>query len=47
MANPCLDYLLNPGFQGVNRPFVSSFENSTDSTSTRKILPSNYRNKGL
>ena len=25
-----LDYLIDPGFQGVNRPFVVLFENTTD-----------------
>ena len=30
--NPYLDYLIDPGFQGVNRHFVLSFENTTDRT---------------
>ena len=28
--NPYLDYLIDPSFQGVNRRFVLSFENTTD-----------------
>ena len=36
VPNPCLDYLIDPGFQGVNRLFVSSFENSKDRTVHRK-----------
>ena len=28
----CLDYLIDPSFQGVNRIFVLSFENNVDST---------------
>ena len=30
--NPYLDYLINPSFQGVNRLFVLSFENTTYGT---------------
>ena len=32
MPNPYLDYLINPSFQGVDRLFISSFENITDTT---------------
>ena len=28
--NRYLDYLIDPGFQGVNRIFILSFENRTD-----------------
>ena len=28
--NRCLNHLINPGFQGVNRLFVLSFENGND-----------------
>ena len=31
--NRYLNYLINPGFQGVNRLFVLSFENENDRTS--------------
>ena len=31
--NRYLNYLINPRFQGVNRPFVLSFENENDRTS--------------
>ena len=31
--NRCLNYLINPSFQGVNRLFVLSFENENDRTS--------------
>ena len=30
MPNPCLDFLLEPRFQGVNTLFVLSFENKED-----------------
>ena len=30
MPNPYLDYLIDPGFQGVNRLFALLFENTTD-----------------
>ena len=30
--NRCLNYLINPSFQGVNRLFVFSFENENDRT---------------
>ena len=40
MPDSCLDYLIDPGFQGVNRLFVSSFENSKDRTvHTKHYLP--------
>ena len=29
----CLNHLIDPRFQGVNRPFVSSFENKNGRTS--------------
>ena len=32
MPNTYLDYLIDPSFQGVNRHFVLSFENTTDRT---------------
>ena len=38
--NQYLDFLINPGFQGVNRPFVLSFQNNVGRTSyTRYYLP--------
>ena len=38
--NQCLDYLIDPSVQGVNRLFVLSFENNTAWTSlTRYYLP--------
>ena len=38
--HPYLDYLIDPGFQGVNRLFVLSFRNNTDRTvHTRYYLP--------
>ena len=38
--NRYLDFLLNPGFQGVNRLFVLSFQNTSSRTnSTRYYLP--------
>ena len=29
-SNQCLDYLIEPSYQGVNRLFVLSFENAND-----------------
>ena len=38
--NRCLNYLINPSFQGVNRLFVLTFENENDRTShTTYYLP--------
>ena len=38
--NPYLDYLIDPSFQGVNRLFVLSFENTTDrALNTKYYLP--------
>ena len=38
--NPYLDYLINPSFQGVNRVYVLSFQNTTDRTvHTKYYLP--------
>ena len=38
--NPYLDYLIDPSFQGVNRLFVLSLENTTDRTvHTKYYLP--------
>ena len=38
--NQYLDFLINPSFQGVNRPFVLSFENPDGRTRyTRYYLP--------
>ena len=38
--NQCLDYLIDPSVQGVNRLFVLSFENNTAwTTFTRYYLP--------
>ena len=31
--NRCLNHLVNPSFQGVNRLFISSFKNEDDRTS--------------
>ena len=39
--NRCLNYLIGPSFQGVNRPFVLPFENETDrKIHTKYYLPS-------
>ena len=38
--NPCLDFLINPRFQGVNRVFVLLFENKENRTvQTKYYLP--------
>ena len=34
--NPNLNHLVEPGFQGVNRPFVLAFENDDDRTSNEQ-----------
>ena len=40
MPNPYLDYLTDASFQGVNRLFVLSFENTADRTvQTKYYLP--------
>ena len=40
MPNPYLDYLTDPSFQGVNRPYVLPFGNTTDKTGhTKYSLP--------
>ena len=40
MQNPYLGYLIDPSFQGINRFFVLSFENTTDTTvHTKYYLP--------
>ena len=40
MPNPYLDYAIDPSFQGVNRLFILSFDNSTDRTvHTKYYLP--------
>ena len=40
VPNPYLDYLINPSFEGVNRIFVLSFENTTDRiVHTKYFLP--------
>ena len=40
VTNPCLDYLIDPSFQEINRLFVLSFENSSDRTvHTKYYLP--------
>ena len=36
VPNPSLDYLIDPSFQGINRLFVLSFENTTDRTVNTK-----------
>ena len=33
--NPSLNYLIEPSFQGVNSPFVLTFENDTQRTSSK------------
>ena len=39
-TNQCLDYLIDPSFQGVNRLFVLSFEDNAHQTSyNRHFLP--------
>ena len=49
VPDPYLDYIIDPSFQGVNRVFASSFENSTHRTMHTKhgSMSSNCRNKGL
>ena len=38
--NPCLDYLIDPSFYGVNRRFLLSFESTADRTvHTKYYLP--------
>ena len=37
--NPYLAYLIDPGFQGINRHFVLSFENNRDRTLHTGHLP--------
>ena len=44
--NRCLDFLLDPSFQGVNRLFVSSSEDKNDREVTSDVFP-NQRNKKL
>ena len=40
VLNPCLDYLFDPSFQGVDRLFVLSNENDTDTkVHTKYYLP--------
>ena len=36
--SPCLDYLIEPSIQRVNRNFVSSFENTNDRISYRRYF---------
>ena len=36
--NPNLNHLVEPGFQGVNRPFVLAFENDTQRTSSKRYF---------
>ena len=38
VPNPYLDYLINPSFEGVNRLFVLSFENTADRIVHRKYF---------
>ena len=44
--NQCLDYFLDPSFEGANRPFVLLFEDNAVRTGDR-ILSSKGRNKKL
>ena len=37
--NQCLDFLIDPGSQGVNRFLVLSFENGAQRTSCKRYLP--------
>ena len=43
--NQCLDYLIDPSFQGVDRVLVLSFED--EANKLQKMLSSNCRNKRL
>ena len=45
--NPNLNHLVEPSFQGVNRFFVSAFEDDAQRTSRKKILSSKCRKKRL
>ena len=45
-TNQCLNYLIGPSFQGVNKLFVLSFESIADNI-MHKIFSSNQRNKIL
>ena len=44
--NPYLDYLVDPSFQGVNRLFVSSFENNVHRKSHKRHFPLTIEIKG-
>ena len=45
MRNPYLDYSIDQSFQGVNRLFVLSFENTTDRTVHREYFPPTVETK--
>ena len=45
--NQYLDFLIDPGFPGVNRIFVLSLENGGDRKSTHRRLSSKSKNKKL
>ena len=45
MRNPYLDYSIDPSFQGVNRLFVLSFENTADRTVHREYFPPTVETK--
>ena len=38
MQNQCLDYLIDPGLQRVNRLFVLSFEDEAQCTNYKDII---------
>ena len=44
--NPNLNHLVEPSFQGVNRLFVSAFENDTERTSAKGYYLSKVEIKG-
>ena len=46
VSNPYLDFLINPGFQGVNKLFVLSFENNGGRTVHTKYYLSTVEIKG-
>ena len=45
MQNPNLNHLVEPSFQGVNRPFVLAFENDAQRTSAKRYYLPNVEIK--
>ena len=44
--NPSLNHLVEPSFQGVNRPFVWAFENDAQGTTNKRYYLTNVEIKG-